>query len=774
MLKYVIRIGAVLFVLLAICFVGLIALSYCDIPSDYPCANGCDYVLDHTVPATCTEGEQVWNRCTRCGDVSWHYVEGTEKGHDLVDYQCTVCDYEDLPQTVRQKLLVFTLTKNREAYTVKMDGGMAAGRVEIPETLYKMPIVEIEEKAFMGQANITEITIPDGIVTIGESAFEGCTSLTAVALGKGVDTVGERAFYGCTSLTEATMCKGVNEIGEAAFGGCGKLQKLVIPFVGRNKAINYKSRDGYDYTLGHIFGKKSYSGAQPVTMQYKKLTNNGPTYPSATYYIPASLRYVEVTVGNYEGNSYDENFYLEEGAFHNCTMIKELVLAPTIIAARGCALTGLTSLERLIAPGFNSHYTALEMPSLIEFDAEWMPVSRMSKLQKLTWRNVTAQQDLSNLAQYEKLTDITLVYAEDVQTVKLEQLTPILDKLKGILFTSTKTAFEEGALSSLTSLKRVALSYDMLADIDMQHLEELQILSDGAYAVSKTLLAAAPNLKSLTLNSHLTGFAEGAFENCPLLERVKFDGTSEALLREDLLVRWLSLSFGGVRSNPLTHGAGLYFETTDGVEPIGAVTLPSDLTALGAYVFDGCNNITVLTFDGSITAIGEDAFAGTVALETVHFGGTLAQWCGIVFENAEANPVNGAQTLIIGGEKLTELKGDPGVTTLGAYTFCGYQGLTKATIPSGITKIGTQAFSGCAALLEVALPESIIRIEAHAFEGCALLTSVIFAELAEWACFVEGEMEDGTLIYSDTVNNPILVAQHLAGTYADCVWEKLD
>ena len=66
-----------------------------------------------------------------------------------------------------------------------------------------------------------------------------------------------------------------------------------------------------------------------------------------------------------------------------------------------------------------------------------------------------------------------------------------------------------------------------------------------------------------------------------------------------------------------------------------------------------------------------------------------------------------------------------GVTSIGAYAFCSYTGLTSVIIPAGVTSIGEEAFRGCSSLTSVIIPEGVTSIEDYAFSSCASLTSVI-------------------------------------------------
>lgn len=112
-------------------------------------------------------------------------------------------------------------------------------------------VTRIEDRAFIGCANLTEITIPEGVKYIGELAFGTCYGLTEIQIPDGVMTLGESAFNGCKALTNITIPSSVTSlpdsvlgntaltsyeipdsitsIGEYAFSMCDELVEITIP-----------------------------------------------------------------------------------------------------------------------------------------------------------------------------------------------------------------------------------------------------------------------------------------------------------------------------------------------------------------------------------------------------------------------------------------------------------------------------------------------------------------------------------------------------------------
>ena len=111
------------------------------------------------------------------------------------------------------------------------------------------------------------------------------------------------------------------------------------------------------------------------------------------------------------------------------------------------------------------------------------------------------------------------------------------------------------------------------------------------------------------------------------------------------------------------------------------MTLPSGVTSIGDYAFEGCSGLTSLTLSSGVTSIGEYAFEGCSG--------------------------------------LTSLTLPSGVTSIGRYAFEGCSGLTSLTLPSGVTSIGRYAFEGCSGLTSLTLPSGVISIGYSAFSGCS-------------------------------------------------------
>ncbi len=87
-------------------------------------------------------------------------------------------------------------------------------------------VTTIEDGAFRGQTELTELVLSGTITSIGASAFEGCTSLTTITIPASVRTIGARAFAG-SGIAALTLPTSVAAIGDGAFAECPELKTLI-------------------------------------------------------------------------------------------------------------------------------------------------------------------------------------------------------------------------------------------------------------------------------------------------------------------------------------------------------------------------------------------------------------------------------------------------------------------------------------------------------------------------------------------------------------------
>ena len=525
----------------------------------------------------------------------------------------------------------------------------------------------------------TSYTIPNSVSSIGDGAFVACANLTAIMVDSGnlfycsvsgvlfdqsqtmliqypegkvstsytipnsVTTIGNEAFFYCYSLTSVTIGTNVTSIGFEAFIYCYGLTTVTIP--NSVTTIGYDAFFGCDYLTSVTIGSSVtnigfYAFAYcSVTSVYFQGNSPSPTNDttvfsgdnSATaYYLPGAIGW---------GATFDG---IPTVSLFNCT----------------------TNNGGITITGYNGLGGAVSIPSTISgLPVTSIGVDAFYKNQSIT--SVTIPDSVTNI---------------------------------GI-----------GAFFSCTSLATITIGTN--------------VTSIGKFAFEDCL-----SLTSITIPASVTSIASAAFSGCTNLASVIFQGnapsTGSTIFYNDSNVTiyyppgatgWGS-TFGGIPTSsvPYTYVTNNAAITITGyVGAGGAVAIPSAINGLPVTMlandsFYTNQTITSITIPDNVTNIGAAAFAGCLNLTNVTMGANLVSIGAQAFQFS----------------KLASVTIPNNVTSIGdeAFNFC--ESLTSVTMGYNVTSIGTNAFYECLNLPSITIPDSVTNIGTAAFAGCFNLTSV--------------------------------------------------
>jgi hypothetical protein len=142
---------------------------------------------------------------------------------------------------------------------------------------------------------------------------------------------------------------------------------------------------------------------------------------------------------------------------------------------------------------------------------------------------------------------------------------------------------------------------------------------------------------------------------------------------------------------------------------VGAVDIPSGVTAIGNSAFEYAIGVTSVVIPNTVTTIGASAFARNWGLTYLTLGNSITSIGDKAFWNAQ-----GLTSLIIPNS----------VTSIGAEAFNLNFGLTSLTIGSSVVTIGSYAFSSADRITTLIIPNSVTTIGFAAFSGLTRLTSL--------------------------------------------------
>lgn len=155
---------------------------------------------------------------------------------------------------------------------------------------------------------------------------------------------------------------------------------------------------------------------------------------------------------------------------------------------------------------------------------------------------------------------------------------------------------------------------------------------------------------------------------------------------------------------------------------------------IASHTFDASTREGVMTFDGDVTTISEGAFSGTsitsVTLpgNVTHIGAQAFTNCSNLerfqgaFSSADGRClIHDGNLIAFAPANISSYTIPDGVKTIGAFAFV-YAQLDEITIPEGVTSIGDCAFYGNN-MTEITLPQSTTSLGMRAFMECDYLTT---------------------------------------------------
>ena len=129
-------------------------------------------------------------------------------------------------------------------------------------------------------------------------------------------------------------------------------------------------------------------------------------------------------------------------------------------------------------------------------------------------------------------------------------------------------------------------------------------LPAGISEISDEAFLGCIGLTSITLTSGITKIGDGAFVGCSGLKEVRF-------CINDNLDTYLT------KGHPYINvDCGIKYYIND--KEITSIEIPSNVTTLGDYVFQGCSGLTSLNLPAGITEISEGAFKGCSGLTSIY------------------------------------------------------------------------------------------------------------------------------------------------------------
>lgn len=597
--------------------------------------------------------------------------------------------------------------------------------------------------------------VPASVTSIGSEAFRECFSLQSVRIASAVTNIGDSAFFGCASLANVALPDSVTSIGNEAFSRCGALTRAVIP----NSVTNLGPRVFSDCTRlqsvafgGRAVGSEAFSGCSALK---EIVFGSGVTSVGASAFSGCSgLTSVTLPEGLTDIGDY---------AFLECSGLKGLTLPPSV--------TGIGSEAFLLCTNLTSF---------------------------------TIPKNLSNLGSgaFESCTALT--------NITVDPQNPAYSSLEGVLFNKSQEkliqcpagkvgdfvvpasvtnigwfAFEEcGGLTNVTLPNSVTDlgNYSFLLCSGLRNVT----IPDSVTSIGEGTFQAS-GLTSVMVPANVTYIWGDSFVSCVNLTNITVSPFNPAYSSLD------GVLFDKSQARLLTFPAGKAgaYIVPDGVKNIGgafayghpkltSLAIPSSLTTIHDYEFQGCSGLTNITVDpqspsyssvggvlfdkqqrrllkyppgrsggytmpNTVLDVAPAAFRSCTGLTSIVMSDNLISVASDSFWDCASLPsvtipksvTNLSGATFNGCTCLTNFAADPvslALTSAGGVLFSKNQDTLVAyppgrrggyLVPEGVTRIEYEAFFGCSVLTSVAMPNSVTGVEADSFYGCSSLTNVV-------------------------------------------------
>ena len=498
--------------------------------------------------------------------------------------------------------------------------------------------------------------------------FEDCSSLSSVTIPDSVTSIGSSAFSGCYGLESITIPDSVTSIGNDAFRNCSSLTEITIPRGVKKIA---------DYTFGGC------SSLTSVTM-FEGVTDIGRCAFEDCSGLTCIVIPSSVTSLGY-------------GAFHGCSGLTSIMIPEGVTRISTLAFSGCSGLTSITIPKGVTYIGSYAFGGCSGLTSVTIPVGVL-KIGNSAFKGCSEIKRV--------VVDGLWGYRLFPDSKKIEQIT-ILQDSKSI----GTCAFQNCPLlvgdlvipENVTSIGSYAFS-------GCSGLTSVTI-PGSVTSIGTSSFEGCRGLTSVAIPGSVTSIGDGAFRNCDSLTSITIpesvtDIGSKAFSYCSRLTGNLTIPSGNIGEKAFEYCSGFT-----------SITISEGVTSIGYCAFEGCSGLTEIAIPESVTSIGGGAFSSCSRLESIEVetGNPVYYSEGnCLIERDTKNLVQGCKNSVI----------PESVTSVGAYAFSGYGGLTSVTIPKDVTSIGSYAFSGCSGLTSVTIPDSVKSIGSGVFFDCSSLTEI--------------------------------------------------
>ena len=655
---------------------------------------------------------------------------------------------------------------------------------------------DISDNAFK-DTGLKEIYIPKSVTNIGAIAFELATSLESVifAPDSSLNIIGKEAFYTTTNLTSIVIPSNVTSIGENAF----QLSGLTTVYMRQSTidALNAGISFGSDKTF---YGKDNvtildydkFTLFVRIDNSFKEIDISG-QLTSSSYVSDVSKNEIKSVIIGTKVTSIDGE------TFQSATNLTQITIPSTVTEIGSNAFRDASNLFQIDiqdsvtsigANAFNgaSSLTSINIPYEVNILNEGMFQGATllssinfklnndgsSKIYNIGTNAFNSASSLSQITIPASITSIGANAFQDASVLNIVYMWPLTRATLNA--TNPSPNLSDGSGQTFYGKENVTITTPS-SSLFVDTGNNKYIVNDiiGGLTNESYFQIGRSFLNYVNIGTNVTSIVENAFQNAISLSQITIP-SSVISIGANAFQSTTSLTQITIPSSVTNIGANVFqFDTslnyitvdssnnnysndTSGVlfnknktnliqypiaSTITSYAIPSGVTNIENYAFQGAVKLVNITVPPSVTSIGQNAFQYASGLTSVIFQEStnlsklnLNVGSGKTFFDASNQTIvtisiitqvfNGTGELT---KTMTDLSGTniariEGYTSIGEDAFKDKTALTAITLPTTVTRIGSRAFYGTTNLTNFSLPSSIISISGEAFYGMNNLTEI--------------------------------------------------
>ncbi len=651
---------------------------------------------------------------------------------------------------------------------------------KIQKIVIPASVKTIEDYAFQGCSELTEVVFDNGISSIGNSAFASCSELETITLTEngetmagvrnnqlpaGIKKVSDGMFYNCTSLSEVYVPNTVTKIGKLAFASCSALEDVIIEkndetdfvMVGDETEVDMDDKDGVNVTFIDNF---AFMGA--TAMEYFNVPESVSKFGVSVFEMPTPDVADTTTISSLKGVSFSSAIKeLGSGMFKNCVSLDESKLDLSQIEKIGDGIfEGCTSLSSVQLNGMieqipaRAYYgcTGIETIDLTKYydsDTNSYLPTKINYIGEAAFRGCSALRSIElGDDTTSKIKDIKRYAFKDCFSLRSIYIPLTVIRIDPRVFeNSGGTVIYAKDISSASTEQVVrAPGWNNGSANLIKNFIGVEKVQDGSNkVVAEYVILDKPGGGDDAANT-----PDDPADNYASLARyVDFDN-SDYTVPATIPYKGYNLPVEGVLKAAFKNCdslATVYFDANSNISAIesesfanttNVKTLDLSVTKVAVVperAFAYSKNLEGVVLPTTVTEIKESAFEGCSSLLSMDIsavktiGKAVFKDCSklesVVFGAITAFPEQiffNASSL----KAITVAEIDK-VTTIRARAFYGCSALNETNFPTsalaGLTDIGAEAFNGCSGYKTFHIPEKLKTIGDKAFAGCTSLAS---------------------------------------------------